>query len=92
MDVGNAVCFTMNLGLATLHVDGLLWFYCLVGANNFTKSGPFLFAKVMVIRHFYGHPGNHPGCIPATLLTYAKYSSYTGVSSYYTKLFMQLPG
>jgi hypothetical protein len=45
MNVGNAMSFTMDIGFATLHVDGLLWFYCLVGANNFTKSGPFFICQ-----------------------------------------------
>jgi hypothetical protein len=45
IDVGNAVSFAMNLGFATLRFDGLLWFYCLVGANNITKSGPFFICQ-----------------------------------------------
>ena len=40
-ELGDAVRFTMNIGFASLHADGFLWFYCLVGANNSTKSRPF---------------------------------------------------
>ncbi len=39
--IGNAVGLAMNLGFATLHVDGLFWLCCLLGANNVTKSRPF---------------------------------------------------
>jgi hypothetical protein len=41
LDFGKAVCFTVNSRSATLHVDGLLWFYWLVRTSNVTKAGPF---------------------------------------------------
>jgi len=52
----------------------------------------FLFAKTMIIWDFFGDPGIHHRCIPATSVAHTKYSSYRGVSSHYTDLFMQLPG
>ena len=60
VDFGNAVCFTVNSRFATLHADGLLWFYCLVGANNFTKSRPFFICGELDYLTLFGSSWKSP--------------------------------
>ena len=45
---------------ASLHCDGLLWFYCLVGANNITKSEPFFVCREHDYRGFIDSFRNSP--------------------------------